>query len=703
MTKYIEKRKKCIPLNEFKKDFNEKLQSDEEHLKQYISVFDLNPIVNYLVFQRIKEYEKYLYKYKFTLNYEDAKKLGCFVDVNEKDLIDSINYQIKKLTNKDNKISNIQSLSKAKLMDFLFYLLLLIPLIEDYEEIMKHINSLRLKIDLIFKSPIYLGNYEIQYYFYYNLFLEFFYYNINEEQNKIESKSPYKSSKIDYFPSIVNDSCSFADVNLTDFMKRKEELNNYIKANKNISETQNEEEKNKTLELDEDLELKKEAKKLFDEKKNKEKNEKIKQNAYCVFIDKLEYLKKYKDMIINTFCEIHTEKEIIDKIMYLYYLLLLELGKKDPPKLELINAFYMQNTKEEIEEMKIYDMKLKALPQVDYNKILYKNIKPGKFFANIGDPFSSNYLAYTFPDCIHKSYIEYDKEIYIEFLEFLRFVYKSPLMQDIFYLCSEFMEFEYPFINDNILNEMFENTNYIPCESKILHGYTQKNLVSIFIPTIIENPDDICLELLIIKLGFLLNTTIHEQSKHYLKALIFYNSFRYGINYHIESDEDLENDENNYLKKLISKRGKKNKNLKGKDGGERTEIFLYGEILERLTCLQGLKMFYKSTWNTSIDKHLSDFKSNYSKEMYNKALKSSVQCLALKEICKDDNKDVCSFFKKIIQKFLEHKQIEQKNLLINLTYSSKKQSDSSNNEIDSQIDINYEKIYKRSNFKDYNP
>ena len=34
----------------------------------------------------------------------------------------------------------------------------------------------------------------------------------------------------------------------------------------------------------------------------------------------------------------------------------------------------------------------------------------------------------------------------------------------------------------------------------------------------------------------ILNTCIHEQLKHYMKALIFYNSFRFGISKRINSN-----------------------------------------------------------------------------------------------------------------------------------------------------------------------
>ena len=148
---------------------------------------------------------------------------------------------------------------------------------------------------------------------------------------------------------------------------------------------------------------------------------------------------------------------------------------------------------------------------------------------------------------------------------------------------------------------MFKNTFFIPGYSENLYGYTQKNLISIFIPTMINESDSYILEKFIIRLGFILNTTIHEQLKHYIKALMFFNSFKFGLKKHIESDEDLDNDENIFLNGLMKKRKKKKKiSLNGKDGGHRAEILLYGQVLERISCIQGLKMFYKSTWNIII-------------------------------------------------------------------------------------------------------
>ena len=253
---------------------------------------------------------------------------------------------------------------------------------------------------------------------------------------------------------------------------------------------------------------------------------------------------------------------------------------------------------------------------------------------------------------------------------------------------------------------MFENTFYIPCVSKKLFGYTQKNLISIFIPTNININEQNCLEHFIIRLSFILNTVIHEQLKHYAKSLIFFNSFRYGEKKHIESDEDLDNEESEYLKGLMAKKGKKNKNLNGKELGHRTEVLLYGEVLEKLTSLQGLKMFYKSTWETSIEEHFSLFKNNYISELKNKpGMYSANSYFDLNEIFGDE--DICPFFKKILQKFIEFKNIKSKDLFIDVNYTSLKNPE---NYIEEQegnskihINLNYEEHFDRDNSRDYNP
>ena len=705
MKKIIEKRKRCIPLKNLKSE-----QNETTDLIKYVSDFDLSPKTNFEILQNNEIYKKYLYKYKYTLYYEDAKKLGCFNEVDERNLIKSINAHLESLNIKDKNIneSKIYSLSKTKLIDFLLYLLNLNPSKKDFQGIIEYIDKLKLEIIFIYKAPIEFGNYELQYYFYYELFIEFFLYNTkSKKKSKTETQS-FPSMELDYFPNI-NNNRDLYEVDLTEFEIRRQKLLVYIEENKkneeqltkDIKELNNQEKKKtEIIELDENIENKEKTNNNINEKKQ---NEKIINDSYKTFVKKLQYFRKFKELIINIFFPYKREKEeeILKKIKYLYFYILFEIKTYKPPDIKLLNSFYIKNNDEDIKYIKNYENNIHNLFNGDYNKILIKNIDfPEYFFENIENPFIDNYLSFPFPTIFHKSFLEYDNEIYKDFLDFLTFIYQSPLLTDIYYLCPEFSDFEYPFKNTDILKEMFENTYFIPCESEKLYGYTQKNLISIFIPAIISNEKSNRLERFIIRLSFILNAIIHEQLKHYMKALIFYNSFRYGENKHIESDEDLDNNENEYLKGIMIKK-RKNKDLSGKDGGHRTEIFLYGEVLERLTSLQGLKMFYKSTWQTSIDEHLSQFKNNYKSELKDESSNYLMNYLKLDKISTDD--DVCPFFKKILKKFIDFKKIKKSEIYIDIDFTSKKEPNEETEGNELYINLNYEEYFDRENFRDYNP
>ena len=692
----IIKKKRCIPLNELNKYPNKNIDITEESLKKYVSYFDLDPKINFQVFQLIDSYKKYLNKYKYTLDYDDAKKLGCFEDVNENDLIKSINSEISNLNIKDKSITKIESLSKSKLIKFLLYLLNIELIKENFESTINEIKLYKLEYSLIFKVPIYFGNNELKYYFFYELFVEFFLYNYEGGNKSSKRKVIFNSKKTEYFPTIETENSEYTEIDLTEFEKRKKDLLDYVyfKKEKNIQKNI-EKDKNESIELDED-------------KENEEK-EKIKNKSYVTFAKKLEYFKFYKKVIINIFFQGYRDEEILEKIKFLYFYMIFEIKNNKDPNKKFLNSFYKKNDELDIKKFNKFEQKIKDLFKGDHNQLVITNIKLEHiFFENIENPFiENNYLYFSFPFLFHKSFLEYDEEIYKDFLDFLKYIYQSPLISDIFYLCSEFSEFEYPLKNEDILDEMLKNTFFIPCESKKLYGYTQKNLISIFIPINISDEKSNFLEKFIIKLGFILNTTVHEQLKHYVKALLFFNSFRFGENIHIESDEDLDNEENQYLEGLMMKKkmSKKN-NLMGKDGGHRTEILLYGEVLERLTSLQGLKMFYYSTWDTSIKEHFLKFKNNYNQKGEAKSGNIlPINYLNLNEIFND--KDVCPFLKKILRKFMNCKSIKEKDLLININFSSKKNPETldekqgDNGEI--LIDPDFKEIFPRTYYRDYNP
>lgn len=710
MEQKLERKKKCQPLINFKIDLNEDSKEDVIYLKNFVSIFDLNPFINNLIFQKIPEYHVYLDKYKYTLFYKDAKALGCFQEVDEKELINNVNEKIKKciigfpFSFEDIKINKIESLSKIKLMDFFLYLLIIKPELEDYQDIIEYINSLKLKIDLVFKTPIDLGYHELKYYFYYEIFIELFLFNSKEESKKKKGpkikRNIFKSKDLVYFPQINNNDDDFILIDQTDFEKRKNELFNFINVNPSVEgdifeDSENQIYENQTIELDED--------KYLENKKDEKENTKINKNDYYRFSKKLEYFQVFETSILYIFFGgSDNDEQILEKIKFIYFFIILLLQTSSSPLPKLANAFYPLNDDKDKERFKGYKKIIKELFNNENDLVLKNIIVPADFFEFLANPFINNYLAFPFPVLLHKNFLEYDRDIYNEFLEFLKYIYKSELIQDIYYLCPEFKDFDYPFKDDNILEEMFNNTYFLPCNSKNLYGYTQKNLASVFIPAMINIESGNKVELFIIKLGFLLNTIIHEQLKHYIKALIFFNSFRFGIKSHIESDEDLNNEENIVLKGLMKKRERKKKikSLSGKDGGRRTEILLYGQVLERLSCIQGLKMFYKSTWNTSIKKHFCDFNDNYGIEKKNKEIDNE-SFFGLNIVFNDD--DVCPFFKKILRKFTDCKNIKSEKALIDLKYSANKEPENCDNKLELNINLNFEEDMKRPNVRDYSP
>ena len=214
-----------------------------ESLKIIASNFDLDPSINFRLLSLLKEksiseYNKYITKYKYTLNYEDAKKLNCFND-NEKEIKNEC------FKNFNENIDKIKSLSKLKIFNFLFYIINLKydywTIVEEYEEIGRKIkNEIELydnELDLVFKAPNSLGNYELKYYTYLGLFIDYFRRKIVIEKDKnnneinfndtIENLEPDKNEI--YFDWDNNkNNAEFEEVDMSVFEEKKTNLKNFI-------------------------------------------------------------------------------------------------------------------------------------------------------------------------------------------------------------------------------------------------------------------------------------------------------------------------------------------------------------------------------------------------------------------------------------------------------------------------------------------
>ena len=254
-------------------------------------------------------------------------------------------------------------------------------------------------------------------------------------------------------------------------------------------------------------------------------------------------------------------------------------------------------------------------------------------------------------------------------------------MKDIYYLSSEFNEFAYPLEDDDIFNEMLEYTFFVPFDGRILRGYTQKEIPEVLISVYIfkEYPKFMDISELICELYQIINTCIHEQAKHYLKSLIFYNSFRFGIKKRINSDLFDYGEENKYIKGILKKFGKYKNIDFAIDGGEKAEIYLYGNILEKIYFRQSFELFKLNHWNKTIIEHIEMFLSANN-------LEENILEMKLTDI-KNDH-DICDFLKSFIFKFIQtfkQKRGDNNKLVFDLNSSAGKIKITENNfnEIDS--------------------
>ena len=651
------KKKIAIPLKKLKLEI-----SDEEiqllnlqQLKVLANKFDLNPLINFRLLYLLKnsqnikdqeDYKKYIKKYRYTLNYEDAIKLKCF---NDSENTKYINEFLSNLDNNKNYSKfkpdlKITSLSKIKLFNLLFYIISIKKEIdvEDYIEpckiIVNKIESYSNEENLIFKIPNNFGNIELQYYVFITLFLNYFLRNIkhlllNCFPNNNEIKEPAKDIFFDWETNIEGKE---EEIDMSFFEKRKKNLEIFIdKAIDNKSKT-----KNIYMEIDK-------QKELSDNIKKEEFKKEYLQNVFTSFIFyDVSRLKKYKDNIIDLAFEKNNDN-ILKKIEFIFYSLLFTDKHYNSILDNYANCLFYDNDerneklKNNIKShvpIKLRDpLKLKELVNINLD-CEFKN-RNNKIICD-------NSKYYKFPSLLHQNIIESNNNIFQLFKDFLKYIYNSQILKDIFYLTPEFNDFKYPLEDQEIFDEMMENIIFIPFKSAVLHGYTQKQFSRVIIAISLSKEDFYRNEIskIINDLSSILNTLIHEQFKHYIKGLIFYNSFRFKITKRIDSDLSAYEQDKTFMEKIrfiyLSQEPEIYKSPII-DGGFRAEIYLYGQILSKIYFSQAYDMFKFSTWKLSIEEHLQKFNQN------NQEIKEKDKLIIIENLKND--LDTCDFIKNILQ------------------------------------------------------
>ena len=566
------KRYKLISLNKIKEKVDElvkKAELSEKNLNEFHKIFklsDLESNVNFKYLSILKrnepnKFNKYIIKYFYTLNYDQAKILVDLKTEEQKELEKLNKFRLS--NNIHPKINEIHSLSKIKLINFIYQ-------INNYYKTNKKINDYKslleeysLNTNLKYRLPNYFGSKELLFYTYLQLFIHLFSFEIvKDEKMKMEideiedngnrDNKKEKINKININKDSINEDEYFSISDISEqednnfYFNNNEiikDINDFFKfiSNNNIIEKENK--------IDEDIIIKKQ------------------------FTDILEYINYLNsfDIFIEKKMLIDFDKDdFIDKIDFIYFTIIYFRYNDKVNERTNFNKEILKYVLYEPEEKK--NLALEILNYNEYNREYLKNLsqneKDSLIYSNlvkcnipikiaINNPFNNCSKYYKFPFNMTKNIILFDNDFKKDFKEFILQVYESKLFKEIFYLTEEFKDFLYPFEGEekyNIFNEMFENTKFYPFEFDYLNGYTNKILPKILISSIIKDGSN--LEKIIINFTHILNTMFHEQMKHYIQMLIHYNSLRLSLSVSLESDKYLKDDTFEKYLKIVKKKKK---------------------------------------------------------------------------------------------------------------------------------------------------
>ena len=673
------KKKKLIPLEKIKLD---KVYTDSDiqtmpinKLKKLASEFDLNPKINfklleYLLKNEKDEYDKYIKKYKYTLEYKDAKELNCFNSEFVKKMEQLYINNLSKSNNNYIDKSGIESLSKITLFNLIFYYININDL-TDLKKIERDIKEYSLDVFLIFKAPNKFGNVELKFYTLLRLYVELvlsIILKLNNEANNdlkygdINSKDSEENVYFDWETDEIGEE---VEIDMIEFEQRKSELIKYI-GNYSIEYAEEYENKDKINEMN--IENNNNiAKKEKDQtnsnnintiktpSKRKESEEKriemkfFQKELHIILI----IFKRYKNIINELILEKDNLK-IIHKLKSIYYSFIFN----DDSNMKILDEFInclseTPHTKEEIvfysfnKDFSLIDEKCE---ENNYSMFAIKNLD-SIFSKSIYNPFINNSKYYRYPYNFEKNILKNNEELFSSFLKLIKIIFKSKIIKDIYYLNPEFKDFAFPLDNDEIINEIMNNTILFPFNSSKTYGFTQKEFPLVLIAVnMIEYENNINVSKILCIYSQIINSYIHEQVKHYLKSLIFYNSFRFKIKKRINSDLFNFGEEEYFIEGLRQKfNGQKKIKKIPIDGGEKAEIYLYGEILGEIKFHQAIELFKISNWDKTIPQHIELFRNSPNKN--NNEEFTNIEFLK-------KNNDYSEFFIKVIEIFDKIKKLK---------------------------------------------
>ena len=290
---------------------------------------------------------------------------------------------------------------------------------------------------------------------------------------------------------------------------------------------------------------------------------------------------------------------------------------------------------------------------------------------------------FNYPFILQKNSLMNIKKIHESFITFIKYIYSCELMEQLFYITPEFKDFLYPLKDKNILEELFENTWFLPFNNNNnLYGYTEKLIAKILIPANIDAKNNLCIELLINFFANLLITILNEQFKNYVKTLIFYNEeselylniIKYTEKYNFAQTSEI------IIQKEI-------------DDGHLLEILLFGNIINEIYITASFDIFSYSSWKADLKTHLLRFIKLNSSTKSNELAKQKtiINNLNMKEL--ENNKDIPEFILLLLKEYAKVKNIKDNVIKINANYKSSRRRNNIIYNPEFKIDSNHYDVF----------
>ena len=315
-------------------------------------------------------------------------------------------------------------------------------------------------------------------------------------------------------------------------------------------------------------------------------------NCYYIYFEVDDSLKNFDNLEkIITCClpfELDTAVNFIEKYKYFSYDVEFKIENIT------LNKYYTSNLTKDSKIKLSFDKKIIEVKAEDVNW----NLKHNMFFQLLkSDNFT---FCFRFPKLSEINYIYINNDIRNNYKALFRKILKSKIMEQCMNIDSDTNNFNYPFNDDNIIQELEDHTLFVPFPAKKFYGYSDKKSFTIFLNCYINTSD---LKSIFIDFDNLLKSEFHE-IKNIYRLYMHINDSKISLrtpeikrktlltNEFLKNNLPLLNENKNNLEEIYNERLiSKNENdsldygdiLEFAMNGDKQEVFFIKGSLFRLT------------------------------------------------------------------------------------------------------------------------